>query len=123
MTAHLGGARRLALLALSPPARGPAAPAALADAGSVNFAKAAESSFDQFTAAPNATQQAWMRAHYWRMRTYAPYFDSRTSWYQSAWTYKDAYAIYTGEALATQHPEWILRDAGGNKLYVQFACD
>ena len=26
---------------------------------------------------PTTAQQAWMRAHYWRMRTYAPYFDSR----------------------------------------------
>jgi len=63
-----------------------------------------------------------MRAHYWRMLTYAPYFDSRLSWFPDAWTYKDLYAIYTGSALAQQHPEWILRDASGNALYIRYAC-
>jgi len=124
LTACTRGARRLAALALALAATAAAAPAAhAADPGAVNFAKAAESSFDRFTQAPSPAQQSWMRAHYARMRTYAPYFDSRLSWFSNAWTYKDAYAIYTGEALATQHPEWILRDANGNKLYVQFACN
>src|SRR4051812_17777736 len=120
----MGGARRLAASALAVAALAGAAPTAhAADAGTVNFAKAAESSFDRFTSAPTPAQQSWMRSHYYRMRTYAPYFDARLSWYSTAWTYKDAYAIYPGEALATQHPEWILRDASGNKLYVQFACN
>ncbi len=124
LTACLRGARRLAALALALAATAAAAPAAhAADPGAVNFAKAAESSFDRFTQAPSTASQSWMRSHYARMRTYAPYFDSRLSWFSNAWTYKDAYAIYTGEALATQHPEWILRDANGNKLYVQFACN
>jgi Hypothetical glycosyl hydrolase family 15 len=124
LTACPRGARRALALAIALAATAAAAPAAhAADAGSVNFAKAAESSFDRFTAAPSTGQQSWMRAHYSRMRTYAPYFDSRLNWFSNAWTYKDAYAIYTGEALATQHPEWILRDANGNKLYVQFACN
>ena len=30
-----------------------------------------------------------MRAHYWRMLTYAPYFDSRVAWFPDAWVYKD----------------------------------
>jgi hypothetical protein len=34
----------------------------------------------------------------------------------------DLYAIYTGAALATQHPEWILKDATGNKLYIPWGC-
>jgi hypothetical protein len=63
-----------------------------------------------------------MRAHYWRMRAYSPYFDSRTSWFGSAWFYKDSYAIYVGEDLAKQHPSWILRDSHGNKLYIPYGC-
>ena len=63
-----------------------------------------------------------MKAHYWRMRAYAPYFDSRLSWASKAWAYQSAYAIYPGSAVDTQHPEWILRDAAGNKLYIPFGC-
>src|SRR4051794_26273306 len=79
-----------------------AASAQAADAGSVRFAKAAESDFDVFSSSPTTTQQQWMRDHYWRMRTYAPYFDSRLSWFPNAWTYKDSYAIYVNSSLAQQ---------------------
>jgi hypothetical protein len=58
----------------------------------------------------------------WRMVVYSPHFDSRTSWYPNGLAYADAYAIYRGSALAAQHPEWILRDAGGNPLYIPFEC-
>jgi hypothetical protein len=36
--------------------------------------------------------------------------------------YRDAYAIYKNSPLATQHPEWILKDAGGNNLYIPWGC-
>jgi Hypothetical glycosyl hydrolase family 15 len=91
--------------------------------GQVNFAKAAQSGFDHYTQSPTATQQAWMRDHYSRMRTYAPYFDSRTDWYHGAWAYQDAYAIYRDSALANQHPDWILKDGAGKRLYIPYACD
>jgi hypothetical protein len=96
--------------------------AASAQAGVVRFAKAAESSFDVFTSAPSVEQQAWMRSHYARMRAYSPYFDSRLAWFPDAWAYQNAYAMYRGGTLATQHPEWILKDAQGNKLYIPFGC-
>src|SRR5258708_36319206 len=63
-----------------------------------------------------------MRRHLWRMLVYSPYFDSRLSWYPNGLAYLDLYAIYTGAALATQHPEWILKDATGNKLYIPWGC-
>jgi hypothetical protein len=63
-----------------------------------------------------------MTSHYWRMRTYPPYFDSRTSWFPNSWAYRDAQAIYNPSALASRHPEWILRDAAGRKLFLQFGC-
>ncbi len=96
--------------------------AAPEDAGSVRFAKAATASFDQYTVNPSSAQQQWMRDHYWRMRTYAPYFDSRLSWFSDAWTYKDAYAIYPNTSVAQQHPEWILKDAAGHRLYIPWGC-
>src|SRR5215207_1038279 len=100
-----------------------AAPAAAQTSpGSVHFAKAAESSFDVFTSAPTDAQKTWMRSHYARMRAYSPYFDSRLSWFSDAWAYQDLYAIYRTSSLATEHPEWILKDSAGNKLYIPFGC-
>jgi hypothetical protein len=91
--------------------------------GRINFTKAAESDFDSYTSAPSTARTQWMRDHYWRMRAYSPYFDSRTAWYPNAWAYMDAYAIYRGSSLATQHPDWVLKDPSGNRLYIPFACD
>ncbi len=104
-------------LAMHRPSESAAAPA-----GAVQFFVDADSSFDRFTQAPTAAQQAWMRAHYWRLLAYTPYFDSRLSWFPDAWAYKDLYAIYVGSAQATAHPEWILHDANDNPLYIPFGC-
>ena len=129
MFSPYAGARRarrlviaaLALTAIAVPSAATAS-AATSVAGSVNFMRAAEGSFDTFTSAPTTAQKDWMKAHYWRMRAYAPYFDSRLSWSSKAWFYQSAYAIYPGSSLDVQHPEWILRDAAGNKLYIPFGC-
>lgn len=91
-------------------------------AGVVHYAKPATSSFDRYLRHPSARRQAWMRAHYWRMRAYSPYFDSRTRWYANAWFYRDAYALYRGSRLAREHPRWILRDGHGHRLYIPFDC-
>jgi hypothetical protein len=98
------------------------APTAVAGEGSVRLARGAESSFDAFTRSPGPAEQSFMRERYWRMRVYAPYFDSRLSWYRDGWVYQDAYAIYPKSPLLTTHPEWILRDGAGNRLWIQFAC-
>jgi hypothetical protein len=86
------------------------------------MARAAESDFDRHTESPSPSAQAFMRSRFWRMRTYAPYFDSRTDWYPDAWTYRDLYAIYRDGDVAAKHPEWILRDDQGRKLYIPFDC-
>ncbi len=88
-------------------------------AGVVHFAKSADSTFDQYSQAPSPARQAWMRAKYWRMRAYSPYFDTRTAWYARAWFYKDSYAIYPGENVPS---DFYLRDAQGRKLYIWFDC-
>ena len=106
----------LALLGASSSFADPAA------AGRAQFMRSADSSFDAFTRSPATAQQAWMKAHYWRMRAYSPYFDSRLAWSPKAWVYLDAYAIYARRAVARDHPDWILRDAAGNKLYIPFGC-
>jgi len=89
---------------------------------SVNFFVDASSRFDTWTRSPTVEQQAWMREHYFRMQTYAEYFDERLSWYPDAWVYRDSYAIYKDSDVRTQHPDWILRDSGGNELYIPFGC-
>ncbi len=100
-----------------------AAPAQAGDVGKVRFVKEAKASFDAFTDSPSAGQAAWMREHFWRQKTYAPYFDTRTSWYPNAWTYKDLYAMYVGDDTITpKHPDWILRDGAGRKLYIPYGC-
>lgn len=98
------------------------APSASADAGSVQFAKTANSSFDSFTSSASPSVHAWINAHMWRMTVYAPYFDNKTSWYARGWSYRDAYAIYKGSDTASNHPDWILKDARGNRLYIPYAC-
>lgn len=93
----------------------------------------ATSAFDSNVVAAQtdpALQDFW-REHYWRMRGYAPFFDSHTFKGSPAWTpppthfYRDLYAIYNnpnGEQTISQHPDWVLRDASGNRLYIQWAC-
>ena len=88
-------------------------------AGLIHFARAADSSFDRFTQAPTPPQQEWMRSKYWRMRTYSPYFDSRTGWFGGAWSYRNAMAIYPN---APKPEDFYLRDAQGRKLYIWYAC-
>jgi hypothetical protein len=40
----------------------------------------------------------------------------------NSWAYIDLYAIYTKSTLAARHPEWILTDASGKKLYIPWGC-
>ena len=85
--------------------------------GKINFYQLARvSGFDKYTKNPTTEQQAWMRDHYRRMEVSSPYFDSRLSWYPEGWAYFNSYAIYVGGTVAAAHPEWIMRDANGNKL-------
>ena len=89
-------------------------------AGTVHFVRSADSSFDSITTNASPETQAWLRAHMWRMMVWSPYFDEKTAWYPQGWMYDDAYAIYRESQLAAQHPEWILRDSAGNKLFIPF---
>src|SRR3954454_640469 len=120
----LAGACRAAPLAATVLClRAPATPYADAPAaGSVHFMRGAESAFDAFSSHPTSAEQQWMRDHYARMRTYAPYFDSRLAWFPDAWTYKDTYAIYPDSPLASGQDGVILREADGRRLYIPWGC-
>lgn len=105
-----------ALFALS------AGPAQADSPGIAHFVRFNDSSFDQYTSEPSLSMQTWLNTHIWRMGVFSPYFDAKTGWYPNGWVYRDAYAIYTSSALAGEHPEWILRDSSGNKLYIPWGC-
>jgi hypothetical protein len=92
-------------------------------AGTVNFFVDARTDFTAWLDQPTESEKQFMRDNYYRMQTYAPYFDTRLSWYPNAWEYKDAYAIYLSGSDWENHPEWILKDAAGNYLYIPFGCN
>lgn len=97
---------------------------ALADdpEGVVNFFVATKSDFTRWTDNPTAEQKERMREYYSRVLAWSPYWDSRLSWFPAAWEYKDAYAVYPESTTLREHPEFVLRDANGEMLYIPFAC-
>jgi putative glycosyl hydrolase-like family 15 (GHL15) protein len=98
------------------------APPSVPPAGIVNVFRTTNTSSNRYTDAPNAATQSWLQTHFWGMLTYSPYFDTRLSWYPNGFAYIDSYAIYTSSPIVTQHPEWILKDAQGNYLYIPWGC-
>lgn len=90
--------------------------------GAVRFYNVADADFDPYLTQATAWEKAWMRRRYTRMQTYAPFFDDHLAWYRGAWAYKDLYAIKPEWPVFQDHPEWILRDAAGNLLYIPWAC-
>jgi hypothetical protein len=99
-----------------------ASSASAESAGTANVFEMAGGSYLPYLNDPSLQEQQWFNTHIWRMGVYAPYFNERTSWYHNGWVYKDSYAIYPGSALASEHPEWILKDASGHDLYIPWGC-
>ena len=99
-----------------------AAPAPGDAEGVVKYFVDAKSSFNDWTDNPTPAVQEWMRENYYRMQVYASYFDSRLSWYPNALEYQNSYGIKRSSSIIDAHPEWILRDANGDMLYIPFAC-
>lgn len=88
--------------------------------GRVRYMKGAMPEFDRFSSDPRWTD--WISDHFWRMRTYTPFFDDKTGRYAGAWFYRNAYGIATESNTARNHPEWILKDASGTSLYIPWNC-
>ena len=132
---HLGGraiisASCLVALLSSLPATAEATSILSASEGHINFYKHTTSSDDTYTANPSPATTQFMNAHWPRLMTYSGYWDQSTklSWYPNAWVYQDSYAIYTDPTNASfaqliqRHPDWILKDSNGNRLYINYAC-
>lgn len=91
-------------------------------AGTVKFELRTSSAFNIYTDAPTPAQKTWIQTKLWRLQSCSPYFDADLSWMPNTWAYIDLYAIYSSSSLAGSHPEWILRDASGDKLYIPWGC-
>ena len=93
------------------------------DPGKVRFLLRMDPTHDAFVGNGNRSDQAWIRAHWWRMMVYSTWFDQKTHWYPGGLEYVDCSAIYPYQTdLLRQHPDWVLKDEAGNRLFVQYDC-
>jgi len=91
-------------------------------AGTPKFVLRMTPEFNRFVEEPTPEFVSWMNQNFWRTEVFTPYFDNKTSWYPHGWVYKDLYAIYPTSSEATEHPEWILRGADGEPMYIPWGC-
>ena len=93
------------------------------DEGSLNTFVMAKSDYDQWT--QDDQHAPFLNETFESMVVWAPYWDSRLDWYDDVTVYRDAYAIKVddpNDRRAVEHPEWLLRDAAGDPVYIPFAC-
>jgi hypothetical protein len=100
-----------------------------AEQGHVNLIRDSITDFaERFVDSPSESEKAFMRSHYYQLRGYAPYHDRALPWGPPSTFYLDLYAIYRdydtvdGKQLLADHPDWVLRDHRGQRLYIPFAC-
>lgn len=93
-----------------------------ASPGLPRFEVRTDPSWDRYTAAPDDAMKQFFDSRVWRMMVYAPYFNSRLAWYPNALVYINLYAIPVNSLIVKQHPDWILRDADGQRLYIPYDC-
>jgi hypothetical protein len=123
--------RRAAVIALVLASIGLAAapaPALSADPeGRLHLVRNARSDFDRFITGSSPSVRTFIRGHYWRMRGYPPFFDQALRWAPPTDFYADLYALHPSlkrdRRLVARHPDWVLRNAAGRKLYIPWNCD
>jgi RNA polymerase sigma factor (sigma-70 family) len=96
--------------------------AARRGAGVVRIFKRTDPQFDKYTIGPDQKMSRWFAAHFWGMAVFSPYFDTRLNSVKRPWLIIDCYGINVKDEAATQHPEWVLKDAAGQPLYVPYSC-
>ena len=112
------------------------------DTGAINYLVGLSGIHDQYDTCPGTVSgtppacspfpqyASWYQQHIYRAIAYESHFERGNgglSWLPNTWVYDDSYAIYTGSGEPTtwieaHHPSWILRDASGSPLYINFAC-
>jgi hypothetical protein len=111
-----------AMLAATVASAQPAAAAESSSAGTPKFVLRMGPEFNHFVEGPTPSFVSWMNQNFWRTEVFSPYFDNKTSWYPHGWVYRDLYAIYPTSHEAAEHPEWILRGANGEPMYIPWGC-
>jgi hypothetical protein len=80
--------------------------------GAAKIVRGTAAAGDVATLAPSFGERAFMRSRYWRVRTFAPYFNSRLGWAPGAWVTQNALALDAADPAA-----WQLRDVYNAPLY------
>jgi hypothetical protein len=91
--------------------------------GTIRYVVRTDPSWDRYTANPSPDMKRWFRTNVWRMIVFSPFWDGKISWFPNAWEYFDLYAIHTGGDVVTAHPDWILTDGRGRRLYIPWGCN
>lgn len=89
----------------------------------VRLLQIADSGFDRYSSTTDPDEQKWIRDSFERMIVWSSYFDDKLTWYPNGAEYEDLFAIYVEETdLIAAHPDWVLRDANGRMLYIDYEC-
>jgi len=95
--------------------------------GRIQIVRNAAHGFDSFLRHSSPAQRSFMRSHYWRVRGYTPSFDGALGWAPPSHVYVDLYALYPSRKrdrrIMRRHPNWVLRNAAGRRLYIPYGCD
>jgi hypothetical protein len=118
----LGKARRLALIALTVLSMTMSLHAQDKSPGRANFVVRIDPAFDTYLKSPTDDAKQWFLSHVWRMMVYSPFFDKKLAWYPGGWVYINLYGLHTDWPVVREHPEWLLRDAQNNPLYIPYDC-
>lgn len=89
--------------------------------GAVNVYAFAKTPFNEHTG--DGANWSWMNHNYESMLVWSPYWDQRLGDFSDAVVYRNAYALRVDGPTATANPDWILRDGGGDPIYVPFGCN
>jgi Hypothetical glycosyl hydrolase family 15 len=94
--------------------------------GRMNVLVHAKTAFDPWTKPTDEPTWATMRSTYDAMIVYSPYFDQRAALFDNTFVYIDMYGLKVNspnETIARDHPNWILRTANGEPVYIPWGCD
>ena len=90
--------------------------------GRVHFVVRTDPAFDPYLKASSNPAKQWFQSHVWRMMVYSPFFDNKLSWYPDGWAYINLYGLHTDWPVVGDHPEWLLRNAQDEPLYIPYDC-
>jgi hypothetical protein len=92
--------------------------------GKLKIFRNANGQFDNYDINPTPANKAAILSLYDGLEVYsgAYSFDPNVSRYPDGFFYQDLEAIYVGGNVAAAHPEWIIKDASGNDLYINWGC-